>query len=116
MTRTRITILLIALLIPLLASAVDINQELIKAAEKGDTAAVKALLDRGADVNAKDENGGTALMEAALLGNNATVQALLEAGADVNAKNKYGRTALMMAAAEGYTEIVELLKKAGARE
>ena len=69
MTRTRTAVLLIALLIPLLANAGDVNQDLIEAAKQGDPSAVKALLAKGADVNAKDEDGRTALMTAVLLFN-----------------------------------------------
>ncbi len=77
---------------------------------------VQALLDAGADVNAKDNNGETALIQAASTGHTETVQALLDAGADVDAEGAFEMTALMWAKRKGHTEIVELLKKAGARE
>ena len=92
--------LLLALLIPLLVNAQDINQDLFEAAKKGDTATVRALLDAGADVNAND-GGETVLMAAAVEGHIATVQALIAAGADVNATTNNGVTALMAAAMEG---------------
>ena len=101
MTRTRTAVLLIVLLIPLLASAADINQELIKATKQGDTAAVKALLTRGADVNAKNKKGETALMGAAWYGHTTIVEALLKAGADTDVKAKNGGTALLAAAETG---------------
>ncbi len=53
----RFAILLIALLIPSLASALDVNQELIAAAKKGDAVAVEAFLKKGVDVNAKAKYG-----------------------------------------------------------
>lgn len=40
----------------------DNVQDLIDAAGRGDISSVKALFDKGADVNVKDEDGGTALM------------------------------------------------------
>ena len=71
---------------------------------------VQALLDAGADPNAKDGDGWTALMLAAADNENpSVVQALLDAGADPNAKNKYGRTALMWAESSRNPEAVKLL-------
>jgi ankyrin repeat protein len=49
---------------------------------------VKALLANGANANAKDEGGWTALMSAALGGNAAVIELLLARGAHVNAKSK----------------------------
>jgi thioredoxin-like negative regulator of GroEL len=102
------------LLIPLTAYAADINSDLIEAAKNGDTAQVKALLDKGADVNARDKDGLTALMWAAAGGRTDIVKALLDKGADVNAKTSYGYTALMWAAAGGHTDIVKALLDKGA--
>ena len=49
---------------------------------------MKVLLDRGADVNAKETlRGTTALMWAAAQGHPAAVQLLIERGADVNARS-----------------------------
>ena len=47
-----------------------------------------------AKVNARDENGRTALIEAAELSRHTCVRTLLEFGADVNLQDNYGRTAL----------------------
>ena len=71
---------------------------------------------QGADVNAKDNNGETALIEAASTGHTETVQALLDAGADVDAEGVFEMTALMWAKRKDHTEIVELLRKDEARE
>ncbi|MFZ3091694.1 MAG: ankyrin repeat domain-containing protein [Nitrospirota bacterium] len=54
---------------------------LIEAARKGDTAGVNALLNKGADVNAKDKYGWTALMLASKKGHTGIVQLLKKAGA-----------------------------------
>jgi len=107
----------LALLIPIPACAQDVNSQLIEAAQNGQADKVEALLEAGADANAKDNVGETALMRAARTGDSDTVQALLDAGADVNAKEeRAGETVLMLAGERGHTEIVELLKKAGAKE
>ena len=86
MTPTRIALSLIALLIPLLANAGDINQDLIEAAKKGDTAAVKASLANGADVNAKDKKGRTALSLAVSKDLTGAVELLKKAGAQEYAR------------------------------
>ena len=67
---------------------------------------IKALIDAGADVNVKDNNGTTALMYAVYYGNTEIVKTLIAAGADVNAKDNNGFTTLISAANEGNTEIV----------
>ena len=52
------------------------------------------LIEAGADMNAKNNEGSTALQTAALLCRTEIVEALLKNGADKNVKNNAGRTAL----------------------
>ena len=85
-----LAILVVLLLNPLLASAGNINQDLLEAARVGNTETVKALIDAGADVNARLKSGTTALMIASGSGHTETVRALIDAGADVNARLKNG--------------------------
>ena len=59
------------------------------------TAVAKFLVDHGADVNLKDEQGATALMHAGGMGRIGIVKMLLDAGADVDAQDDDGDTALM---------------------
>ncbi len=59
--------------------------------------AVNALIVAGANVNATDWCGGTALMEAARKNNVKTVLLLIESGADVHMTNTEGLTALDLA-------------------
>ena len=68
--------------------------------QAGLLACAKLLLTKGADVNAKDNSGETALMLAAsgtAAGNADCVKLLLSKGADVNATDQDGETALMQA-------------------
>ena len=75
----------------------------------------RALIDAGADINAKDEAGSTALMVASEYGRTEIVKLLIATGADVNIKNELGWTALMWASRWGRKETVKLLIDAGAK-
>jgi ankyrin repeat protein len=86
----------------------------MRAALDGQAKIVKALLKDGADVNAKDHEGRTALMFAAINSHRTTVKILLDQGADVNARAKDGGTALMLAACGDAIEIVQMLLDKGA--
>ena len=93
-------------------------EALFMAATRGDAPTVKAVLDRGVAVDARDHLGqGTALIHAASMGHlqaEETITALLDRGADINAKNTFGNTALMLAAAKHHPEVVRLLLLRGA--
>ena len=67
------------------------------ASANGHESIVRALLDAGADKDAKDDEGSTALTWASESGHESIVRALLDAGADRDAKDNEGRTALMRA-------------------
>jgi ankyrin repeat protein len=71
---------------------------LIAAAKQGDVGQIRAQLQAGADVNARDSGQRTALMQACRGGQLGAVRALIEAGADLDARDPEGRTALMEAA------------------
>jgi ankyrin repeat protein len=74
-----------------------LNNALLAAVRDGDATVVRELLARGADVDARDEGGATALMQAALNADVAMMQVLLTDGADVNARNKAQTPALLWA-------------------
>jgi ankyrin repeat protein len=84
---------------------------------QGPALASPLLLDRGADVNARDMRGRTILMLAAASDELPAdvVRLLIERGADVHARSPAGETALGMARLRGNTPITQLLEKAGAR-
>ncbi|MEW6133256.1 MAG: ankyrin repeat domain-containing protein [Pseudomonadota bacterium] len=95
------------------------SQQLIEAVNAKDVERVRELLANGADANARDAYGATALMNAAHGGSLEMVEALLAAGAEVDARDELGWTALMKACynAEldrGFPEIVSRLIEAGA--
>lgn len=62
--------------------------------------AVKLLLELGADVNARESGGRTALQGAAYGGEDEIIRLLASRGADVNAMDNYGRTALLIASGD----------------
>jgi ankyrin repeat protein len=84
------------------------------AARTGKLAPVQALLSRGADVNAKERRGQTALMWAAADGQAEVVEALINAGADFRTPLPSGFTPLCFAVREGRASVVHALLKAGA--
>ena len=94
------------------------NTPLILAAWQGDADKVAALLGAGADVNASNRQGMTALMASTWgrtgRGDAGIAKALIARGANVNAANIHGRTALMEVAGNGNAEFAFLLLDAGA--
>lgn len=87
---------------------------LVRAALTGNTGWVIELLKLGANPDARDNQGRTALLEAAFGGHKDTVEALLEGGADPDATDADGWTPLMEAASKGRLEIVKRLLAADA--
>jgi ankyrin repeat protein len=82
----------------------------------GTPAQVQEAINAGADVNAQDEHGWTALGATALSNPNPEViTVLLKAGADVNVRANDGLTVLMAAAhSNPNPEVITVLLKAGA--
>ena len=78
-------------------------------------ATVQALLANGAQVNAKDNDGGTALHWAATFKANEVVDVLLENGADVHAQTTIGYTPLHIAARSNATKSAVFLMQKGAQ-
>ena len=110
-----ISLVLFALLISLATVSAQetkqqLNDKLFEAARGGDAAAVTALLDKGADVNAKFRYGATALFKAAERGNADVVKVLLARGADATVKDTfYGATAMTWALDGKHVEVVRAL-------
>ena len=72
---------------------------------------VKALLAHGADIDAHDSSGLTALMEAVNANSEETVSVLLAGGADKAVNNNEGLSALDIAVKEGNKGIQALLER-----
>jgi hypothetical protein len=90
------------------------------AQDRSDLAALKALLEQGANPNTPANNGISLLMIAARRGNLANVELLLKHGANVNQRDETsndnrGDTALLVALYAGQEQVVHRLLKAGAR-
>ena len=91
---------------------------LMAASALGCTETVRILIDAGANLNARSDDGIndgiTALMAASGEGHTETARMLIDAGANVNAKDDKGWTALMFASRLGHTETARMLIDAGA--
>ncbi len=105
---------LLALLL-LSPSAAASDAELADAAEKTEFDTVRTLLENGADVNAKQVDGMTALHWAVYHDVLNAAKLLVKAGANVKATNRYGVAPLSLACENGNAELVELLLSAGSR-
>ena len=105
--------LLMVLLIGL-PGAVVANSRLADAVENRDGELIGALLAKGANVNAPQVDGMTALHWSVYHDDVAIAQLLVGAGADANVANRYGVGPLSLACSNGNPVIVELLLDAGA--
>jgi hypothetical protein len=83
-----------------------------RAANRGDLATVKALLEKGADVNARGLAKQTPLHLAVT---KEIAQLLISKGAQIEARDRYGRTPLFWAAGAGRKDVAEALLAGGAQ-
>jgi uncharacterized protein len=92
------------------------GQMLLQATEAGDIVQMQALLGKGAEVNARNAHGWTALHVAAAGGDPAVIALLLQHGADVHAQSHIGTTALDNATTRGGRKaVITLLLAHGAK-
>ena len=95
---------------------VDVNHRdqynmtaLHRAASKGHTDVVRVLIDAGADIDTKNDDGHSPLHLASCSGALEVVKMLVEAGAGVCLTDDDGLTCLILAASNGHTETVRYL-------
>jgi ankyrin repeat protein len=85
------------------------NREFLLACEEGDWPEAARQLTKGAQIEARDDNGDTALILASTAGQALIVRKLMEAGAETEARNKNGETALWRAASAGAVAVMREL-------
>jgi ankyrin repeat protein len=90
----------------------EVNRGLLIAALTGHQEIAKILLDNGAEVDSRADDGRTPLMLAAGKGDKDLIAFLLKAGADPTLTDKSGATAGSLAMAKGYKEVAERLQQA----
>src|SRR5687767_9388380 len=105
---------LAALSLSVVLRAAIVAANVADAAMQGDRAGVAALLKQGADVNAAQADGMTALHWAALKGDAELATVLVKAGASVKPVTRLGAyTPLHLAARVGDAATLDVLVKAG---
>lgn len=107
-------LVLTALCPSLLAADNTMTVQLHKAAAADDAAAIKALIAEGAEIDARDASGATALLVATHGNRVNAAQALIESGANVNAKDNIEDSPYLYAGARGHLEILKLTLSHGA--
>ena len=112
MTARRAIVVLLLLTVPLSAGAAGVP--LADAVARGDLAAVRTLLARGADVNAAQVDGTTALHVAVDADRLDMADALLRAGAHASSADRYGVTPIYLASVNGNATMIRRLLDAGA--
>ena len=90
------------------------NLLLSESIDAGYLTITKALIAKGAVINAPDPNKQTALQKASMKGDKELVAYLLDYGADINHVDDNDCTSTVLAAKCGFTEIVQLLIDRGA--
>jgi uncharacterized protein len=105
---------LFAMLLSTMAGAAFAQADIAAAVAAGNKAEIERLLKGGADVNAQQGDGATALQWAAYRGDAELAARLLKAGAKPGLANNNGATPLWLAATRGDAAVIRALLKGGA--
>lgn len=101
--------------LPLMASGKNMTgNPLHAAAAQDDAASIEDLLSKGAEIDARDDNGRTPLLVATHANRIDAARALIEKGADVNAKDDIEDSPYLYAGARGHLEILKMTLTHGA--
>jgi ankyrin repeat protein len=111
MSTRHLTVACLLVLLPAVGFGAD--RRLADAAEHGDQALVRLLIERGADVNAKGVDEATALHHAVHADQLKIAEMLLRVGADPAARDRYGVTPLYLASLNGNADMIQRLLDAG---
>ena len=111
----RVALAGMCLAVSCLLAACDGNTPLMTEVMHGRVDDARTMIEQGADVNARNNYGWTALSHAARIGNVELVRLLIAHGADVNVQDESGWTPLMRAAMKGNSECADVLIEHGAR-
>ena len=90
------------------------DDRLLEAAASGDLGGIAAALDAGANVDARDAAGRTALLVATVAQRTDAIRQLLAAGADVDLQDDQLDNPFLYAGAEGLLDILRVVDEAGA--
>jgi hypothetical protein len=97
-----------------LDSLIGFSHNVLDLVERGQNVELKMALDSGADANAINAEGQTALMLAVLYDHEEIVETLLASGVEIDAVDNEGFTALMKAVKYGNIPITQILIDRGA--
>lgn len=110
----RLDILAIVVGMPLIVSMnIAHGSDIASAAQRGDNAAIRTLIEEGAAINEPQIDGTTALHWAAHFNDIEVAQLLIHAGASVSAANRVGVTPMRLATINGNATMIEVLLEAG---
>lgn len=90
------------------------SQRLFEAVRSESVATIEEIIRGGFDIEARDDQGRTALLLATQLNNVKAARVLIDSGADVNAKDNIDDSPFLYAGAEGRLEILRMTLEHGA--
>ena len=90
-------------------SEIELDDQFLEAIRRGYFEQALSLLSDGADINAQNSSGTTALHDIVWAGVDSMAEELIKRGARIDLENKSGETALHIAARQGATEIMKVM-------